>query len=187
MTTHSEHDKLSEPCQQIVRRSAEMMNGIRYTFKTHYKMAEFYEKAGRVADFLVAIGTAALAVFLIWDVLSQQGLVTLALFVAIVSWSQAVLKLGEKSQKHYAAGNRYHILFEEFDTFIKIEVPDDTIPIDEKKAKFNSLSEDRDRLNELTPRTTNFWYNQVSESEANAIAGNDEEEVRELAGIELSG
>ncbi|WP_161631408.1 SLATT domain-containing protein [Candidatus Halobonum tyrrellensis] len=161
-------------------RCAEMMNGLRYTFKTHYKMAEAYEKIGIAMNLLVAVGTAAIVVSLLWDAVSQQILITIAFLVAIGSWSQAVLKLGVKSQKHFSAGDRHHALYEDFKSFIDVEMHDDDTTISEKRERFRELTRTRDQINQMSPRTTNFWYNRLSEKEAQATAGSDAEEVNAI-------
>jgi hypothetical protein len=154
-----------------------MMNGILWTFKTHYKMAEWYEKAGMAAKFLVAAGTGGLAVIILYDALSQTGTIAAALFVAFVSWTQTVFSFSEKAAKHYSAADRYHSLYEEFDDFTKIKIPDEGRDDENLERQFESLASERRYLNELSPRTTNFWYNRVSESEIQQIPENGVEHI----------
>lgn len=169
--------------ERVVDRSTDMMNGILYTFKTHYKMAEAYEKASRVADLLVAGGTGTIAALLVWGSLSQQLIVIAALGVAFLSWIQATLKLGVKAERHYTTADRHHTLYEEFDDFVKLEVPSEEISATEKMERFEQLSRERQRLNELSPRTTNFWYNRLSDEDVGATAGSGKEEVETLSEI----
>lgn len=174
---------VSDDLERLVDRSGEMMNGLLYTFKTHYKMAEWYEKFSKFADFIVAAMTGALAVLIIWEIGSQVWLITIALVVAFISWAQATLKFGVKAERHYNAADKHHLLFEKFDTFIKTEIPDEDLSKSEKKRRFRELSQTRDQLNELAPRTTNFWYKRVSKEDANATAANDKDEVEALTDV----
>lgn len=180
MPGSSTQTRESPTIEKIRGRCGEMMNGIRYTFKTHYKIAEVYEKGGRVMDLLVAAGTGGLVVALIWEAVSQEALITIAVVVAIISWSQAVLKLGEKSQKHYQAADRHHSLYEEFRDFIKVELPDEEVSNEEKRKRFQALSEKRDQINQLSPRTTNFWYRRIRDDVDLATAEDSSEEVEAI-------
>ena len=181
MTAEDVPHELSEEERNLLNRGAEMMNGIKYTYKTHYKMGEWYEKFSLIENTIVAVGTAGLIISLIWNAFSREALVTIAIVVAMASWLRAVFSWGKKSQRHFNAADRYHSLFEEFDDYIKIEIHKDDLSEKQKRGMFDSLSEKRKHLNELTPRTTNFWYNRVSEEEAQATADNSEEEVNEIA------
>ncbi|MGQ3721732.1 hypothetical protein [Natrialba aegyptia] len=111
-----------------------------------------------ISNSLVALGTAALVVLLTWEAASQEFLVTIAISIAIISWLQAALSLGKKSVKHYNTADRYHSLHQEFENFTKVEVLDESVCINEKKDKLKHLDQNRKNLNELTPRTTNFWH-----------------------------
>lgn len=177
MPGSSTQTRESPTIEKIQRRCGEMMNGIRYTFKTHYKIAEAYEKGGRILDLLVAAGTGGLVIALIWDAIAQEALITVAVVVAMISWSQAVLKLGEKSKEHYHAADRHHSLYEEYRNFVKVELPDEEISSEEKRERFQALSEKRDQINQLSPRTTNFWYGRIRDDIDLATAENSSEEV----------
>lgn len=151
--------------ERLRRRTAEKMNGLLYTYKTHYKMAENYEKGGKILDFIVAGGTGALAAALIWGAVSQKILIIVALGVSIVSWAKAVVQLGTKSQSHYNSADQYHQLFEEFRDFAQLSLLNDEVDMSKKIERFEALSEKRKELNRSAPRTTRFWYNKLDSDE----------------------
>ncbi|WP_128906157.1 hypothetical protein [Halorubrum amylolyticum] len=82
----------------LVDRVEEVIANLKYVYKTHYLMAEWYEKIDRVISLAVAVGTALLAGAIIWEAASREFLLTVALVVAILSWTDAIVDLGKKSE-----------------------------------------------------------------------------------------
>lgn len=109
------------------------MNGTLYTYKTHYKIAEFYERIDRVLSISTAGGTGILATLVIWGAVPQWLLIIIALAVAFVSWTNTMLNLGVKSKEHYHAGDQYHALFEEYRDFVDLTLSSTDPDYEEKK------------------------------------------------------
>lgn len=167
--------------QSIHKRVGESMNGILWTYKTHYKMAEFYEIWGRRIEICSAGGTGILAGAVIWGV-NQTWLIFLALVVAFLSLSSTMLGLTSKSKDHYHAGDRYHNLFEDFRDFVELRLNNDSITLEEKVEEYEQLSERQTEINLSTPRTTNRTYASLSEEEVFATMETSSEELDRLIG-----
>nr|WP_269449528.1 SLATT domain-containing protein [Halobacterium sp. CBA1126] len=158
------------------------MHGIIYTYKTHYKMGEVYEKVDRVIDYSVALLTGLLAVLLVWGAGKNEHLIGIAIITSLLSWASSVANLGVKSQKHYEAGDGYHSLFEDFRDYAKLEVPANDLSLSTKKKRFDELTQRRRDLKKHTPRTTNLWFGKVKESDVMSDVETDEEEMETLLG-----
>ncbi|WP_152418757.1 MULTISPECIES: SLATT domain-containing protein [Halorubrum] len=146
---------------ELEDRTEEILHNLKYVYKTHYKMAEGYERRNNFMSFFVAIGTALLAGLLIWESAGENLILTIALIVAIVSWADAILDLGKKSEKHYRAADEYHDLYDEFKDFYNLELATSSSETDENKATYENLIQKRKNIKKSTPRTTNYWYNKL--------------------------
>jgi len=166
----------------IEKRVAEKMHGIVYTYKTHYRMGEAYEKAGRILDYTVAVLTGLLAVLLVWGAARSEFLIAIAMLTSLISWSSSVANLGVKSREHYEAGDGYHSLFEDFRDFAQLELPADDISAKSKKEMFDKLTQRRRDLKKHTPRTTNLWFGRVKKSDIMDSIETNEDEMETLLG-----
>lgn len=139
-------------------RTKDHIDNLKFVYKTHYKMAEWYEKFDRILTLIVVTGTAALTAAIIWNAVSRPVLLTIAVAVAIVSWGVAAFDFGKSSQKHYSAADECHSLYEDFRDFYTIGLESSEV---NNVERFHELVQRRRRLKDKTPRTTNFWHGRL--------------------------
>lgn len=173
----------SASMDDLEKRTIQAMNGLLWTYKTHYKLAEYYEAWGRRLNILSAGGTALLATAIIWGQISRNYLFMVALAVAFVSWLNAMLGFASNSKDHYHAADRYHVLFEDFKDFYELELTESGAEADEMLERYDSLKERRNQLNLNSPRTTNKKYSELDKEEVYATMETTEDEVERLVGI----
>lgn len=150
--------------EALINRSEEVMKGLKFVYKTHYKMAEGYEIINRVLTIIVAAGTGILTAVIIWDAANRTVLLSIAAVVAAISWTDAILDLGVKSQSHFDAGDKYHTLYEDFQDYYHLHLINGAEQ-EETAEMFEELIKRKQNLKETTPRTTNFWFNQLDTNE----------------------
>ncbi|WP_125919968.1 SLATT domain-containing protein [Haloparvum sedimenti] len=148
----------------IRSRTEEVIANIKYVYKTHYLMAEWYERIDRILSILVAVGTGLLTASIIWEASTREILLTVALVVAILSWIDAVVSLGKKSEQHYTAADEYHDLYEDMKHFYNIDL-ENVDKRDQLQNRYDELISNRKAIKSSTPRTTNFWYDKLNHEE----------------------
>jgi len=168
--------------EKLEKRTLEVMNGLLWTYKTHYKIAEAYEKWAKRGDIATAGGTGVVAVAIIWGQLGQSILLAIALVVAFLSWTNSTLGLTSKSKDHYHAADHYHQLYEEFRDFYDLELTAGEASYDKLKERYEGLISKREQLNLNSPRTTNKRYGQLDEEDVYGTTETTEEEVERLKG-----
>jgi len=154
----------------IKSRTRDHAENLKFVYKTHYKMGEWYERFDRLLTLLVVAGTGLLTALLIWDATTRPVLLTVAVTVAIISWASAAFDFGKKSEKHYSAADEYHSLYEDFRDFYLINIENENI---EPYKRFNELVKRRRRLKDKTPRTTSFWHNRLNSQDIRESIKND--------------
>lgn len=144
-------------------RTENTMENLKYVYKTHYKMAEWYERFSNIESMIVAGGTGLLATVIIWGAASREILLTIAVIVALLSWIDAVMNFGIRSTKHFDAADAYHTLYEDFKDFHNLKINSEG-DYDALLSEYEDLKSRRERIKQGTPRTTNFWFNRLDSS-----------------------
>lgn len=169
--------------ENLRKRTVETMNGLLWTYKTHYKMAEYYETWGRRLNIATAGGTGVVATAIIFGGIPQWVLFLVSLIVAFLSWANIMMGLGVKAKDHYFAGDRYHSLFEEYRNYFELELEAEEVRISEAKRRYEVLSERREELNLDSPRTTNKRYGTLESDEVYGTMETTQEEFERITGV----
>ena len=169
--------------EKLEKRTIEAMNGLLWTYKTHYKIAERYEKYGRALNIGTAAGTGILAAAIIWGSVPQKFLLLISLVVALLSWSNATLGFATKSKDHYYAGDQYHALFEDFRDFFDLELTSEDAKYTAVYERYERLAERRKQLNSDAPRTTNKSYGSLDSEDVYGTMETTEDEYERLTSL----
>jgi hypothetical protein len=156
---------------KLESRVEDHIENIKFVYKTHYKMGEWYEKFDRLLTLLVVLGTGSLTALIIWEAVTRPVLLTVAVVVAMISFGSAAFDFGKKSQMHFSSADEYHSLYEEFRDFYMIEL--NSGERKHQKEKFHELVQKRRRLKDKSPRTTNFWFNRLNHEKIASSIEND--------------
>lgn len=168
--------------ENLKKRTGEAMNGLLWTYKTHYKIAEHYETWGRRLNIATAGGTGAVAAAIIFGGIPQWALFIISLLVAFLSWTNSMLALGTKAKDHYFAGDRYHALFEEYRDYFELHLEAEEVEIIDVKERYSELSERREELNLNSPRTTNKKYGSLESEDVYGTMETTDEEFERITG-----
>lgn len=170
-----------EAHERLRDRTANITDSTLWTFKAYYLAADHYKKYNRYSDWAVFGIAGLLTISLIWDSIPQIVLVGLAIGTAVISGYRRMANPDEKVRECYRAAHAYQRLFDDFRDFIKLELANKEIGLEEMKGQYRELSERRKNLNEDMPELTSKWYDQLDESVYEEV-GTTKEAKQRLAG-----
>lgn len=150
------------------------MDSILWTEKAHFKAADWYAKWGRRMDWTTTFAAGALTVGLLWRQVPQTALIGIAIFTAVLSGYKTAAKPQKKAEDHYKAANAYLKLRDDFRDFVKLELADKSVGLDQMQQSFETLSQRRQDLNDDMPSMSSRWYQDLDESIYDQIETTDE-------------
>lgn len=165
------HEKLRE-------RVANEADSVLWTFKAYYIGADWYSKWERRSDWAVFGIAGLLTVALIWNSTPQIILITLAITTAILSGYQRMANPGDTAENYYRAAHAYQRLFDDFRDFIKLELAQKEVGLEEMEERYRELAARRRNLNEDMPEVTSKWYDELDDSIYDEVGTHEEAKER---------
>lgn len=155
-----------EAHERLRERVANEADSVLWTFKAYYRGADWYTKWDRRFDWVVFGIAALLTIGLIWNSpqVPQILLITLAIITAIVSGYRRMADPGDTAENYYRAAHAYQRLFDDFRDFIKLELVNKQVGLEEMENRYRELAAQRRNLNEDMPEITSRWYEKLDDS-----------------------
>jgi hypothetical protein len=167
--------------ERLRQRTANKIDSILWTEKAHFKAADWYATWGRRMDWFITFAAGALTAGLLWETTPQLLLIGIAIFTAVLSGYKTAAKPQKKAEDHYKAANAYLKLRDDFRDFVKLELADESVGLDQMQETFEQLSQRRQNLNDDMPSMSSRWYDELDDSIYDEIETTDEAQER-LAG-----
>lgn len=153
-----------EKHERLRGKVANEADSVLWTFKAYYEAADYYSKRQDWIDLAIFVISALLTVALVWGVLPDIFLISLALTSAVATGYRRAASPGDRAEEFYRAANGYHRLFDDFRDYIVLELADSSNDLDELETRYRELAARRRDLNEDTPNITSKWYDRLDES-----------------------
>lgn len=129
-----------------------------WTYNQHYKAANFNKFLAYGFSLLIAALGGILSYGLIWDAVPTWLMIVLAVSVSVVSGLQLVISPSDKRERLADSANDYHALFDDVVDFLELELPSNSLSMDEVNTEYEELRERRRELNAASPDVSSFWY-----------------------------
>jgi len=137
-------------------RATNNADSIRYTYKQHFAVANFYRALLKVLDF-VTFGAAALLVAnSFWEVVPSRYIIVPPLVIAGITGYRRGSSLSDRVERFRQSAREYHALFDRYRDFLTITL--ETEELNVVREEFEELSERRRELNRSTPDANGLWY-----------------------------
>jgi hypothetical protein len=171
-----------EAHERLRDRVANEVDSVLWTYKAYYEGADWYAKWDRIFDWSVFGIAALLTIGLIWEETPQIILISLAIITAVVSGYRRMANPGETAENYYRAANAYQRLFDDFRDFIKLELADEEVGLEQMEERYKELARSRRNLNEDMPDFDSKWYEKLDEDSIYEEVETDQESKERLTG-----
>jgi len=151
--------------------AAESMVDLAYTYKTFFKMARWSYTISTIMNVIMIVAAVGLFDSLFRQTLPEAINIYLAGGIAVFSVLNQAMNFDKKGSQYEQTADAYNTLFKEFREFRSVTVPNEEVPIDEKRNTLQHLIDRQQELNELTPSTWDRAYNRLDDDD---VLGNIE-------------
>jgi hypothetical protein len=146
-----------ETRERIFDQAVDYRGSVNYTFERNYFGAKLVGWIGWILEGFTAI-LGGVLIF----VLRGEGFPDAPTYLAVGILVSALISsfYGPKlrSRDYYQAGQEHQELYDEFDEFIHLDIPDSSQSNPELRDKLESLNTRRHQLNQSTPQLGGIWY-----------------------------
>lgn len=142
---------------RVYNRALEEQNSNLWNFKRYYSAAAFWAWVDVGTDVLTAIAGAILTYGLAWRSLPLWLMVSLSIFVGVISIFKGNRKPGQRSEKIHSIGRSYQELHDEIQDFIELDLKDGERDKEWLRDRFDELASERHNL-KAEAKLNGFWY-----------------------------
>ncbi|MCQ4334806.1 hypothetical protein KM295_15230 [Natronomonas sp. F2-12] len=147
--------------EQVKERSQELAVSLWYTYNQHFKVANGYRYCRVSIDVMTAVIGGILTYALIWDGVSTDVMIALAVTIAVLTGIRSAVKPGKQESQFRQSANEYKYLFDGVRDFLKLEIEDPSKSTDELVAQYRDYNNRRRELNRDAPDAGSLWHKYV--------------------------
>lgn len=146
---------------QVKELSQELAVSLWYTYNQHFKVANGYRYFRIFIDVVTAVIGGILTYALIWDGVSTNPMIALAVTIAVLTGIRSAVKPGKQEIQFRQSANEYKFLFDGVRDFLKLDIEDSTQPTDELAEQYREYNNRRRELNRDAPDAGSLWHRYV--------------------------
>lgn len=147
---------MSDERDLYCERATNKADSIRYTYKQHFAVANFYRALSKGLDFVMFGAAALLVTNSFWEVVPSRYIVVPPLVIAGITGYRRGAGLNDRVERFRQSAREYHALFDQYRDFLTITL--ETADLNVVQEEFEELSERRRELNRSTPDANGLWY-----------------------------
>ncbi len=147
--------------EQVKQLSQELAVSLWYTYNQHFKVANAYRYFRVLIDVLTAVIGGILTYALIWDGVSTEVMIALAVTIAVLTGIRSAIKPGKQEWQFRQSANEYKFLFDGVRDFLKLEVEDSTRSVDDLASQYREYNDQRREFNREAPDAGSLWHKYV--------------------------
>ena len=147
--------------EQVKELSQELAVSLWYTYNQHFKVANGYRYFRMSTDVLTAVIGGILTYALIWDGISTNVMIALAVTIAVLTGIRSAVKPGRQESQFRQSANEYKYLFDGVRDFLKLDIEDSARSADELAEEYREYNNQRRELNREAPDAGSLWHKYV--------------------------
>jgi hypothetical protein len=147
--------------EQVKELSQELAVSLWYTYNQHFKVANGYRYFRILIDVLTAIIGGILTYALIWDGVSTNVMIVLAVTIAVLTGIRSAVKPGRQESRFRQSANEYKYQFDGVRDFLKLDIEDSARSVDDLAEQYREYNNRRRELNREAPDAGSLWHKYV--------------------------